>query len=239
MAQELLSLLKAAKIHPPYIHVAHSFGGIVAREFLELVGTGENGVVGMVLVDANHEDTFRDDKFLGIPKYAYMAVMNDVDYVAVTGADTNNKLTSDEWLRILNYPNGDPETLKEAMVNPQSMYTTLREKKQLERHVLGNYPLSVIMGRKFRDFKMVLEWVKEHGNGSSKEDQDVFEKGLVGFAAMDEELTRDQLRLSAEEAKKRYVYAEKSGHLIPFQEPELIAKEVLWVLGVVMGTSGD
>lgn len=183
MAQELLQLLKAANIQPPYIHVSHSFGGIVAREFLELVDTVENGIVGMVLVDTNHEDTVRDGKLLGIPEDAYKAMMNNIDYLAVTGVDTNNKLTPEEWLQGMNYPNGDPKTLGEALGNMESMHTTLREKKQLDRHSLGEYPLSVIKGCKYRDVNMILEWVKEHGNGSSKEEQAVFERAyfFCGF----------------------------------------------------------
>lgn len=62
-----------------------------------------------------------------------------------------------------------------------------------------------------------------------------FLRGRISFADFDEMLTRDQLRFNAESAMKRYVYAEKSGHSVPFEQPELIGKEVLWVLEFAMG----
>lgn len=51
MAVELLGVLASAGVEPPYILVAHSYGGIVAREVL--AAAGPDAIVGMVLVDAN------------------------------------------------------------------------------------------------------------------------------------------------------------------------------------------
>ena len=53
-AYELHTLLKAARIKAPYVLVGHSIGGLIARVY---AGQYPNEVVGMVLVDSTHEDT--------------------------------------------------------------------------------------------------------------------------------------------------------------------------------------
>lgn len=53
-AFELHALLKAARVGAPYVLVGHSVGGLIARVYAEQYA-GE--VAGMVLVDPTHEDT--------------------------------------------------------------------------------------------------------------------------------------------------------------------------------------
>jgi pimeloyl-ACP methyl ester carboxylesterase len=53
IAKELYALLTAAGEKPPYILVAHSFGGFNVRIF---TAQHPNDVVGLVLVDTSHED---------------------------------------------------------------------------------------------------------------------------------------------------------------------------------------
>lgn len=49
-AAELDLLLKTLELKPPYVIVAHSWGGLTSREFLRLRPLD---VAGMILVDAN------------------------------------------------------------------------------------------------------------------------------------------------------------------------------------------
>jgi pimeloyl-ACP methyl ester carboxylesterase len=53
-AYELHTLLKAARIEAPYVLVGHSVGGLIARVYAEQY---PREVAGMVLVDPTHEDT--------------------------------------------------------------------------------------------------------------------------------------------------------------------------------------
>jgi pimeloyl-ACP methyl ester carboxylesterase len=57
MVNELEALLEAIDTEPPYVLVAHSFGGLVARLFASQY---PDNVAGLVLVDPVHEDFFRD-----------------------------------------------------------------------------------------------------------------------------------------------------------------------------------
>ena len=52
-AQELHTLLDAANIAPPYVVVAHSYGGFIGRLF---TATYPNEVQGLVLIESSHED---------------------------------------------------------------------------------------------------------------------------------------------------------------------------------------
>ncbi|MDO8755139.1 MAG: alpha/beta hydrolase [Anaerolineales bacterium] len=53
MVDDLSALLEGAHIHPPYILVGHSFGGMLVRLF---AGQHLKEVTGMVLIDGTHED---------------------------------------------------------------------------------------------------------------------------------------------------------------------------------------
>lgn len=56
MAEELHRTLVAAGVAPPYLVVAHSMGGIIARRF---AARYPGDMAGMVLVDSSHEDQVR------------------------------------------------------------------------------------------------------------------------------------------------------------------------------------
>ena len=58
IALELKEILTAADIVPPYIVILHSYGGIIAREFLALT-YNEVDVAGMVFVDTNSEFSYK------------------------------------------------------------------------------------------------------------------------------------------------------------------------------------
>jgi pimeloyl-ACP methyl ester carboxylesterase len=61
---DLRALLAAARVGPPYVLVGHSFGGLIARFFTSSV---PDDVVGLVLVDAAHEDFWAKLKALMTP----------------------------------------------------------------------------------------------------------------------------------------------------------------------------
>jgi pimeloyl-ACP methyl ester carboxylesterase len=65
---DLRALLAAAGVHPPYVLVGHSFGGLVVRLFVSTVPPDE--VVGLVLVDAAQEEFWtklREGMITGTP----------------------------------------------------------------------------------------------------------------------------------------------------------------------------
>jgi pimeloyl-ACP methyl ester carboxylesterase len=63
MARELSALLAVAHVDPPFVVVAHSFGGLIARTF---IAQRPADVTGVVMVDASTVGELRSPYFAGI-----------------------------------------------------------------------------------------------------------------------------------------------------------------------------
>lgn len=223
LAAELSSLLKMAGISGPYVMVAHSYGGIIAREFLELK---KEEVVGMVLVDTNHERSWE----LKLCPFEELGIMfKGLDEIEVLGLKETNRLTAEEWDAFVTDESGDSKARMKEINAVHQSHTNLLAKMQLDRQVLGKRPLSVIKGSKQKEFMKLYEAGVKRGNGT-EELREFVKNAIERLGPLDEELTRDQLRLSQ---NNRYVYAKNSGHEVELTEPELVAGEVKWVLGEI------
>jgi pimeloyl-ACP methyl ester carboxylesterase len=220
-AVELSKLLEATGIAPPYVLVAHSYGAIIAREFLEL---RNSDVIGMVLAEGSTE---LQCKFFQIPDRAFItAVMGDLKFATVTGLRTESKLTRDEWrARAAEKPRGAVAMQAEAD-SFVAVSKTLEEKRQFERCVLGERPLSVVKARGVRDYEGIYQAGVEAGNGTEAERR-AFGEVLEGWDRIDEGMKREQLRLSG---RTRWVDVGDCGHNVQLTRPDVIAQEVRWVL---------
>ena len=58
-AKELAALLRVVGLGPPYVLVAHSYGGCIAREFLQI---SDRNVAGMVLLETHAATPCRNEK---------------------------------------------------------------------------------------------------------------------------------------------------------------------------------
>jgi hypothetical protein len=96
------------------------------------------------------------------------------------------------------------------------------------KQVLGDGRLSVIFGNESVDFTKVYEWGVKHGNWTP-EAREALRKRLEDMGDIDEKGQRENLSLSSE---SRFIYAEGIArtHNIQAVQPELIAKEVKWVI---------
>jgi pimeloyl-ACP methyl ester carboxylesterase len=92
IAAELYLLLKSANITPPYILVAHSWGGMLAREFIAL---RPDDVAGLVLVDTNQEHML---EVIDWRHPSIRAVIGKLDYFEVTGVQQNHKLCNGQGM---------------------------------------------------------------------------------------------------------------------------------------------
>lgn len=75
MVADLNAMLRAADVPGPYVLAGHSFGGLVARLY---AATYPDDVVGLVLIDAAHEDYYDQQR----------AVLTPEQWAAISGSAT-------------------------------------------------------------------------------------------------------------------------------------------------------
>ncbi|CAI7669112.1 unnamed protein product [Penicillium pancosmium] len=191
VAAELDVLLKNAGIEPPFIIVAHSWGGYTSREFLEL---RPNDIVGMVFVDCNTE-AFFDNGAWGFD--VFYPVLGEQDFIETTGLVTSHVLSEEDW-----------KAVREEQANPRHQATEAAEmqaapndrlalvsKKQLERQPLEDYPVSVIIANTPGDFQKMYDFGVAAGNGT-EEERALFRKCLDRWREMNEDWQSELLKLS-------------------------------------------
>jgi pimeloyl-ACP methyl ester carboxylesterase len=220
-AEELDLALQATRIAAPYVLCAHSYGAIVAREFLH---RRPNDVVGVVLADPSTE---RQCHFFRVPDPNIIAVTGDLNFARVTGLRDDAKLSSEGWRsRAAQIARGAAATEEEGRAFVE-VCETLAEKKQLEKQVLGAKPLSVIRCNSRRDFERIYEAGVRAENGTDKQRR-AFRELLDPWEEVDKELKEEQLRLSC---NSRIVHLPDSGHNVQLVRPDIVADEIRWVLG--------
>ncbi|KAK5113750.1 hypothetical protein LTR85_010767 [Meristemomyces frigidus] len=223
MAGELLSLLDSAHITPPYLLVAHSYGGLIAREFL--AGGPPGAISGMVLIDTNTEKTYAE---MRMPMDAAKAILKDVDYMQITGISTQNSFTAGDLARNNldeSSPHASATSEAEQELMPASA-AALAQKGQLATHALGSAPLTVIRGDTPRDISRIVASAFERKLGTPEQRAELKEFAQR-LEKIDRSLQMEQLALSS---NARFVQALSSGHHVQVTEPELVAREILRIM---------
>lgn len=224
IAKELNLLLRSANLPPPYVIVAHSWGGILSREILALRPTE---IAGMIFVDANQERTL---EVLDWRQLAFSDMLVGINSSDATGLSRDHKLSSDEW-RIYQATQATEQHQRQAGLEfaeyPNS-FPTLSAKSQLckDPPLLGDKPVCVIKGDNRADFEKLLNAGLARGNGN-KVKQDIYKKILDTWDEKDKVLQSEILKLST---NSRYVEAKNSGHNIHLTEPQIIVDSVKWIL---------
>jgi pimeloyl-ACP methyl ester carboxylesterase len=224
VATELHALLESADLKGPFIVVCHSWGGIIAREFLHL---RRDDVAGMLFVDANQELNTTEDPW---PEPYVRAMGKGLDSLSITGMRENHKLSAEEWQAFLE----EEATEKHGRVAAAEFAgyresgPVLAAKKQLEAEspLLGNKPLSVLAGRAVGDFEKIFREGLRVGNGT-EEERMLFKRMLETYEIRDNGWQRATMRLSR---NSRWNVAMNSGHNVQFTEPDVIVEELKWVL---------
>lgn len=227
IATELNDLLVAADLRGPFVLICHSYGGIIAREFVHL---RRDDVHGVVFVDANQELNTIEGPW---PAPYIDSVTEGLDIWDIVGICQNHGLLEDEWEALLT--RNKEWKRKHAMVAAAeakgyiSSGEVLTAKRQFDLEgppLVGNCPVSVIKGRTYRDFELMLEAGTKAGKGT-KEERRQFADVIETYDQLDDRWQKELLGLST---RSRWVRAEKSGHNVHLTEPEVIVQEVKWVM---------
>ena len=224
IVDELSRLLKSATLEPPYLLLGHSWGGVLAREFI--ASRPIEDIYGLVLVDAVQERMV----FEKFPDPSYAAITDGLDYYEVTGIKRDYQLTESEWNDFLAEEASDKHTRQAIRELPylQISRPVIAAKQQLlpGKNILQGRPLAVLQGNCKRDYELMFQAGVANGQGS--EAQRAIVRGyLTQMDECDEAFQREFLNLSS---LNRYSMTTKSGHNVQLTEPELVADEIRWVL---------
>ena len=219
MALELHTMLTNATIPGPYILVGHSLGGPVARQFAALY---PDEVAGLVMVDSAHEQQMKRfpeslvKMFNSIKgMFTVMKLMNRIGVFAL-----NPKIIPiDDKGRL---PAQTAERIRAAIASSDSHLETMiaesesvKAAQTLPVKTLGDLPLTVI----------------SHGQLDANAvppslGQEVREAYENAWQELQEEITSLSTR-------GRRIIAERSGHNIIFEQPEIIIESILEMIDVV------
>ncbi|KAJ5676949.1 alpha/beta hydrolase fold protein [Penicillium maclennaniae] len=219
-ARELHSLLDAMGLKPPLLLVAHSFGAILAREFLHFYA---DEVAGMVLAEGATE---RQCDYFIIPDENIMAVLGDLNWARVTGLREDSRLSRDEWrARAIDIARGAAAAQAEADSYVE-VCRTLAQKNQFQCQAMGDRPLSVIRCNSARDYARIYEQGVKAGNGTARQRQ-AFRELLDQWDTLDQELKEEQLKLSS---NAKLVHLPDCGHNVHLIRPDVVMEGIEWVL---------
>ncbi|GKZ36670.1 hypothetical protein AbraIFM66950_007845 [Aspergillus brasiliensis] len=227
IVDELSRLLAAAALPPPYLVVGHSWGGMLAREFL--AARGPEAICGMVLVDAVQERML----FETWPDPSIAAVTAGLDYMEVVGLARDHRLTEVEWAELMAEEASPHHTQQATRELPylQVSRGVLAKKQQLlpGRDLLCGQPLSVLRGNSHRDQERMYHRGVAQGLGTEAE-RAAFRHYLERWDASEEAFQRELLNLSS---NVRFSTTMQSGHNIQITEPARVADEIRWVLRTI------
>ncbi len=203
-AQDLAALLKNADIRPPYILVAESYGGLVARTFIR---QRPEAVSGLVLIDAAEEQhafgkllvlRSQSQQAWGARWLAELGVMR----LLVSSSPTLGLIPSPDRIRLAKLMS--PPSHWKAVRQELQAYELTPEAQRVAGGFgsLGELPLVVIRhGRPFLGAQAVIE----------------------------EGWTEAQTRLASLSTDSRLIVAEKSGHAISLEQPDIVIEAVRWI----------
>lgn len=231
IADELSRLLAAAALEPPYLLVGHSWGGMLAREFVAAWPIED--ICGLVLVDAVQERM----QFEIWPDPSIAAVTERLDYMEITGLTRDYRLTDLEWKELMSEEASDKHARQAVRELPylQVSRAVLAEKQQLlpGRNLLQGKPVSVLRGNSKRDHELLYEAGVARGGGTEPQ-RAKFREYLARWEQSEYAFQRELLNLSS---TARMSTTTRSGHNIQITEPERVADEIRWVLQMIPGLS--
>jgi pimeloyl-ACP methyl ester carboxylesterase len=177
LATELDTVLHTAGISPPYILVPHSYGGVIAWEY---IAAHASRVVGLLAIDANSPRSCErplNDKDLevlaeGLPAGALVYP----DIVGLTAANRLPTALWEEWIEKTPPPepwlHGTGGELAEMQRYDESC-RALHRHALLQSHPLAKWPVTVLKGNTESDLRRLIDASEALGGGTKTAHEDL------------------------------------------------------------------
>ena len=218
-AHDLTKLLKATHLEPPYIPMAHSYGGIIARSFLELHKANPTTISGLILCDTATELMLQ--VFPRIPDTNLEAVARNVDWEALTHLREQSGMSDAEWTYAMEAQMRTVKGLAREDTHASGHALALCE--QLRFQTLGERPLLVTRSNMAGDFQRRYDEGVGLGDGTEEEREKAREFILMTRLFHDQ-IARAQCQLSSNVVFKAW---EEFGHDAPIRNVDFVAGEVV------------
>ncbi|KAJ4352428.1 uncharacterized protein N0V89_007776 [Didymosphaeria variabile] len=220
-AHELQQLMSAIGVKPPYMLVAHSYGGIIARTYL---GLYPDDLAGMALLDTNSE--LLQQCLSPIPPVSFQKVTKDVDLEALTHLREESGMTDQEWDDAI----AAIQRTRPAAADEATHYSgrQLARRMQIDDQAMGAKPLLVATSEMPQDWRKMLTEGMRLGGGSAQ-DRDDAVKWMESAELFCKQVQKVQLGLSS---NSKYVHFEV-GHDFPIRCPDQTAEAVRALLDMV------
>jgi pimeloyl-ACP methyl ester carboxylesterase len=222
MVEELHTLLQNGNIQGPYILVGHSTGGMLVRLYAHSYPAE---VVGMVLVDAQHEDQFMRlpeatqqairaafaERSQTLPLFRAVAVTGIGALVpAVAALADNPQLPSPARETFTALAVSDPKYIEAQTAETAAIFESLAQVSAARITSLGDIPLIVL-----------YRGIEDSPTPGLTDDEN--KERWLGL----------QTELAALSPQGELVLAETSGHYIQLDQPELVIDAIQQVLAAV------
>jgi len=224
-ARGLTKLLSTTELEPPYVLVAHSYGGIIARSFLEMHRENPDVVVGMMLLDSATELMLA--LIPRIPPTELDNIARNVNWEKLTNLKQQSGMTDEEWNYALDAQERSSDALKKEDTHASAHQLALRY--QLDTSTLEGRPLSVIRYNATSDYQMLYDAGVEKGDGTEDERRKA-KDFIQTFGLFHDQIARAQCRLSEDAT---YMYYDQWGHDLPMRRPTVAVEDIRKLLARV------
>ena len=201
-ASDLHALLAAAAIPPPYVLVGHSYGGIVARRFYT---QHPSAVAGMLFVDSSHEQQARRftqmDWRRGAVKDAWWAVRRQTRILGIRRLSASLGLVR----------GFDTDIAREVPAEYAAAYRAILLSSRERRAVVREILMAAHTWGEPPTLGAIPLTVLTRASGTG-ESSPVWTQLQDELAA----LSRDSV----------HVHAERAGHYVHLDEPDLVVREI-------------
>ncbi len=223
MVEELRSLLRAARVDPPYVLVGHSFGALNARTYY---ARHPEEVAGLVFVDAAHPEEWlqmspynrhRLEKGITLTRRgAWLARMGVARAVAALAST-----------RAVDYARAGVRWVTGGTITRETGDIILAPIAKLPRELYPVFKWMWVQPKFFETLAGQMQFIEE----SARQAAEVSSFGdtpLVVLGAPDSDPARDPLhrRAAALSTQGKFILAARSGHWIPMDEPDLVVTAV-------------
>ncbi|KAM0473133.1 hypothetical protein ACHAP7_008360 [Fusarium lateritium] len=228
IAMELHTLLKIAKVAPPYIMICHSYGSVILQEFMKLRNLAQfKGFVFVNAITGGVPLTFLSPHVQALERevdtlelcYGKCHRLSESEWNMVSKEEARPEHQAAAAREIAGYPTHDDDHSIKKL-------SSIEKLSRFEKHELGRVPLVVLHANSAVDLAKIHNEGSRFGKGTNA-DLGAIHLLLDRLYAHEGRMQRMLLDLSE---RSKFQHIKGSGPKIQLTAPESVADAVVWIL---------